>query len=60
MRALAKGELGLVILKTMALFRTGAEGNPDALGQALAMLRHVGLEDTARRAALQVILLERQ
>lgn len=58
-RALDRGHLGEVILRTIALFNTGAHGNPDAIAGALATLRTVGLEDTARRAALQLMLLER-
>lgn len=58
-RALDRGHLGEVILRTIALFNTGARGNPDAITGALATLRAVGLEDTARRAALQLMLLER-
>ncbi|MBI6629128.1 hypothetical protein [Pontibaca salina] len=58
-RALDRGQLGEVILRTIVLFNTGAHGNPDAITGALATLRTVNLEDTARRAALQLMLLER-
>lgn len=58
--ALAGGRLGEVILRTIVLFDTGAEGNLPELTGALATLRRVGLEDTARRAALQIMLLERR
>ena len=44
----------------MALFSSGAAGNGDDLTDALALFRTVGLEDTARRAALQLILLEQE
>ncbi len=43
----------------MILFGRGADGNLGDLTDALAMFRAVGLEDTARRAALQLMLLER-
>lgn len=56
---LARGQLGNVILQAMTLFSKGASGDLPALTNALATFRAVGLEDTARRAALQVLLLER-
>lgn len=55
---LARGQLGEVILTAMALMNDGAAGDLTALTDALATLRAVGLEDTARRAALQVALLD--
>lgn len=55
---LAQGRLGEVILRAMALMESGADGDPVALTESLATLRAVGLEDTARRAALQVLLLK--
>lgn len=58
-RGLEDGQLGWVILKAIALFDSGANGNPADLTNALATFRAVGLEDTARRAALQLMLLER-
>ncbi|SEO95984.1 hypothetical protein SAMN04490248_11759 [Salinihabitans flavidus] len=57
---LARGQLGEVILRAMQLYTRGAAGDPEALTKALASLRALGLEDTARRAALQVLLLERR
>ncbi len=56
---LARGQLGEVILEAMSLFSQGAAGDLRALTSALATFRAVGLEDTARQAALQVLLLER-
>lgn len=55
---LGKGRLGEVILRAMALFANGAAGNGDDLTDALTTLRAVGLEDTARRAALELMLLD--
>lgn len=55
---LARGQLGEVILLAMSLFSSGAEGNPTDLTDAIATLRAVGLEDTARRAALQLVILD--
>lgn len=56
---LARGQLGEVILLAMISFQQGAAGDLRALTNALATFRAVGLEDTARQAALQVLLLER-
>ena len=41
------------------LDRASASGR-DGVGDAIATLRAVGLEDTARRAALQMLLLSGQ
>ncbi|TMV06541.1 hypothetical protein FGK63_15490 [Ruegeria sediminis] len=54
---LDKGQLGEAILTTMQLFAHGARGNLVDLTGALATFRNVGLEDTARRAALQLLIL---
>lgn len=53
------GKLGVSILETIALLEYGANGDTAALRDALSTLRALGLEDIARRAALQVLLLER-
>ena len=53
------GKLGEAILRALSLFDQGMAGDPDALTQSLQLLRSVGLEDYARRAALQLLLLER-
>ncbi|SLN15691.1 hypothetical protein [Roseisalinus antarcticus] len=55
----AEDRLGEAILRAIALFDSGVAGDPGALTEALAFFRAVGLEDTARRAALQLIILER-
>lgn len=55
---LSQGRLGEVILRAMALFASGAAGNGGDLTDALATLRAVGLEDTARRASLELMLLD--
>ena len=39
-------------------FDSGRRGNPEALTRALRLFRSVGLEDTARRAALELLILE--
>ncbi|WP_085821630.1 hypothetical protein [Ruegeria meonggei] len=55
---LANGQLGEAILETMELFAHGARGNLVDLTAAIATLRRVGLEDTARRAALNLLILQ--
>lgn len=42
----------------MQLFAHGARGNLVDLTAAIAAFRKVGLEDTARRAALQLMILQ--
>lgn len=52
-------QLGESILALLVLLEDGMNGDAKALQDALTTLRALGLEDTARRAALQVLLLER-
>ena len=52
------GKIGEVILQSIALFSIGAEGKSRALGESLATFRALGLEDIARRAALELMLLD--
>ncbi|WP_299731303.1 hypothetical protein [uncultured Tateyamaria sp.] len=52
------GALGAALLDALALTLEGAEGDVARLTSGLATLRALGLEDVARRAALQVMLLE--
>ncbi len=54
---LLNDQLGEAILETMQLFAHGARGNLVDLTAAIATFRRVGLEDTARRAALQLMIL---
>lgn len=54
---LSEGRLGEAILRAMTLFASGMEGNFDNLEEGLAGFRAMGLEDTARRAGLQLMLL---
>jgi hypothetical protein len=58
-RLLDNGQLGEAILQTLELFAHGADGTLGDLSAALVALRAMGLEDTARRAALQLLLLDR-
>lgn len=51
--------LGEAILRAMALFSDGTQGDLDQVTDALALFRAVGLEATARRAALEYLILDR-
>lgn len=48
---------GEALLAAIDLFDAGADGDVAKLTDAIALLRHVGLERVARQAALQVMLL---
>ena len=50
---------GEAILRAIDLFVNGASGDFDELADALTFFRAVGLEDTARNGAIQLLLLER-
>lgn len=52
--------LGEAILRAMTLLTEGTEGDLDQVTDALALLRAIGLEDVARRAALEFLILERR
>ncbi|MEJ8560730.1 hypothetical protein QTO30_05455 [Yoonia sp. GPGPB17] len=53
------GKLGEALLRALALFEAGSEGDLRSVADALKLLRSVGLEDVARRAALQLMILDR-
>ena len=53
------GKLGEALLRAVAVFHAGYSGDNRSLTEALALFRSVGLEDLARRSALQVINLAR-
>lgn len=55
---LDEGRLGEVILRALALFASGAAGNGQDLTDALTTLRALGLEEPARRAALELVILD--
>ena len=57
---LDQGRIGQAILAAMAQMRQGEAGDLRAVTEGLSTLRHLGLEDLARRSALQLILLERR
>jgi hypothetical protein len=52
------GELGHAILLSLRAVQAGADGDLDQLTKGLSALRDLGLEDAARRAALQVLQRE--
>lgn len=52
--------LGEAILRAITLLSEGTSGDFDQVTDALALLRAVGLEDTARRAALEFLILDRR
>ncbi len=55
-----QGKLGEALLRALALFEAGSDGDLRSVTDALLLLRAVGLEDVARRAALQLMLLDRR
>lgn len=57
---LAEGKLGEAILRAMLLLKDEAFADPGDVRAALAVFRAVGLEQEARRIAIQLLLLERR
>lgn len=55
-----EGKLGEALLRALDRLEDGAQGDLDDLAGALALLRTVGLEGTARRVALEFLILERR
>ncbi len=53
------GKLGEALLRAIAIFNVGVAGDAPSVTDALAFFRSVGLEDLSRRAALQLLILER-
>jgi hypothetical protein len=56
---IAAGQLGEALLRALAAFSQGIDGDVAAVTDGLAVLRAVGMEDVARRTALQYLILER-
>lgn len=56
--ALEEERIGEAILLAIGAFQEGLDGDYRAISQAIAILRRVGLDDTAKRAALQFLLLD--
>lgn len=60
MRGLAEsGQLGRSLLMALRAFDQGVRGDQQSLTDAIALFRYVGLEDLARRSALQTLILDR-
>lgn len=56
----ADGRPGEAVLRALQSLTRGLAGNDAAITEGLALLRHLGLEDSVRRAALQLMLLDRR
>ncbi|MDC1228328.1 hypothetical protein N8Z63_01145 [Octadecabacter sp.] len=52
------GRTGEAVLRTIATLQQGLDGDRAAFGEGFATMRALGLEDVARRVALQYLLLE--
>jgi hypothetical protein len=48
--------LGHALLNTLTMLQSGSEGDMGQLSTALGTFRALGLEDMARRAALQILI----
>lgn len=60
LEALARnGQLGEALLQSIFAFNEGFSGDLQAITETLAFWRFVGLEDIARRTALQLLTLDR-
>ena len=57
---LDQNRIGEVILQAMTRINHGTAGDLRGVTDGLSVLRHIGLEDVARRAALQLMLLDRR
>lgn len=55
-----RGDLGAAILLAAIKMRDGETGDLGSLAEAIALFRAVGLEEVARRAALETMILDRR
>lgn len=55
---LQSGKLGAAILLAMHLAADAQDGSLSSVAPALALMRHIGLEDIARRTALNLLLVQ--
>ena len=55
-----QNRIGEALMLAMARIEVGLHGELAKLAEGLSLLRKLGLEDTARRAALELMLLERR
>ena len=56
---LAEDKLGEALLRVLPVFDAGVAGDARSVTDALLVLRRAGLADTARRTALELLLLDR-
>jgi hypothetical protein len=56
----AQKRIGEAIVQAILRVGTGLQGDLSKVSEGIATLRVLGLEDVARRTALQVMLLERR
>ena len=59
-RLLDEARVGEAILLAIEMIERGVQGDLDGVTDGLALLRKVGMERAARRAALELLLLERR
>ena len=52
------GNFAEVLLRALVLLANGPETDPQAIHEGLYLLRKLGLEDSARRVAIQLLLIE--
>lgn len=57
---IAQGRIGEALLLAIRLIETGLQGELVKVSEGLSLLRALGLEDTARRTALDLMILERR
>ncbi len=57
---LDQNRLGEALLLAVEQIESGLQGDLAGVTKGLVLLRHVGLETTARRTALELMLLERR
>jgi hypothetical protein len=57
---LAQNRIGEALFLAMTRIEAGLHGEMSKLTEGLVLLRHLGLEETARTTALQLMLLERR
>jgi len=55
---IAADQLGAALLDALGVLGEGMGADPVDAGDAVALLRHAGLDETARHVALQVLLLD--
>lgn len=59
-QALSTGHTGLALLDALPLLAQGAKGDARSARQGIEVLRAVGLEQTARQIAIELLLIERR